>query len=413
MPAPRLVRPLAVVLPALALVVPAAVASPSGGAVTALPPVVRTAGVSTSVSCPDTATVDWANPSVLLDDDAVTVRAYRGRQQGGRDLKVTVAAAHPGQFRLVSRGAGVAGMTRTASGTTATIPGALVATNGGYFWRGSYRREWSKGTQVRDGRVFYMKAGPTRYVGTDAAGGVSKGWTQVRGRAVATADAHGPGVSLPVAAVNAAPAGNGVAVYTREWSNAVARSGGTWEVYVRGGVVVASAPSVRAVLAGSPAAENRFVVRGAGTAVAQLRRIKAGQPMTYTARAVDRADGRTIVDATVGGTTLLVSGKVWIGCSRVPIRPRTMVAWNRYDGRFWLVTASGGANASKYGMYVGASYHQMALIGKRLGASDAVLVDGGGSTTMVVRTPAGGLRRVDGPFTAQRSISDVLAIVPR
>ena len=413
MPAPRAVRPLAAVLPALAMLVPAALAAPSTGAVTALPPVERTAGWSSYASCPDAVSVDWANPSLLLDDDAVTVRAYKGRQQGGRDLKVTVAAAHPGRYKLVARGAAVAGRTRTASGTTATIPGALVATNGGYFWRGAVRREWSKGTQVRDGRVFYQKAGWTRYVGADAAGTVTKGWTHVRGRAVATADSHGPAVSLPVVAVNAPPAGDGVAVYTREWSNAVSRTGGTWEVYVRSGVVVASAPSVSAVLAGSPAAENRFVVRGSGSAVAQLRRIKAGQPMTYTARAVEQADGRTIVDATVGGTTLLVSGKVWIGCSRVPIRPRTMVAWNRYDGRFWLVTASGGANASRYGMYVGASYHQMALIGKRLGASDAVLVDGGGSTTMVVRTPSGGLRRVDGPFTAQRSISDVLAIVPR
>ena len=413
MPAPRAVRPLAAVLPALALLVPAAVPAGAGGTATALPPLQRTAGWSATASCPDTPSVDWAHPTVLRDDDAVTVRSYKGRQQGGRDLKVTVAAAHPGQYRLVARGASLVGRTRTATGTTATIPGALVAVNGGYFWRGNVGKEWSKGTQVRDGRVFYMKAGQTRYVGVDRAGVVTKGWTKVAGRAVAQADGHGPRVSLPVVAVNAAPAGNGVAVYTREWNSRNGRSGGAWEVYVRNGVVVASATRVRAGLTGSPAAEDRFVVRGTGSAVARLRQVKVGQPMTYTARAVEQKDGTTVVEATVGGTTLIVKGKVWIGCSRVPIRPRTMVAWNRYDGRLWLVTASGGANAARYGMYVGASYHQMALIGKRLGASDAVLVDGGGSTTMVVRTPAGGLRRVDGPFTSQRSISDVLAIVPR
>jgi hypothetical protein len=349
---------------------------------------------------------------VVRDHAAVTVRRYRGRQQGGRDLTLTVAAAHPGHYRLVARGAPLVGGTRTTSATTATVPDAVVAVNGGYFWRGDVRREWSKGAQVRDGKVFFMKAGLTHHLGVDASGAVTKGWTKVAGRAVAQADGYGPRVSLPVVAVNAAPAGGGVAVYTREWNDRNARSGGTWEVYVRNGVVVASRPRVGAVLTGSPVAQGRFVVRGAGTAIAQLRRIRPGQPMTYTARAVRALLGTTVVDATVSGTTLLVKGELKVRCERVPIRPRTMVAWNRNDGRLWLVTASGGANAGRYGIYVGASYHQMALFARRLGASDAALVDGGGSTTMVVRTPAGALRRVDGPFTSQRSVSDALAIVP-
>ena len=416
MPAPRAVRPLAAVLPALALLVPAAVALPAGSAppaVTALPPVQRTGGWSAYASCPDTPSVDWASPTLVRDTAAVTVRRYQGRQQGGRDLTLTVAAAHPGQFRLVARGATVVGRTRTTTETTSTIPDAVVAVNGGYFWRGDVGREWSKGAQVRDGRVFFMRAGLTHHLGMDATGAVTKGWAKVAGRAVAQADGHGPRVSLPVVAVNAAPAGGGVAVYTREWNDRNDRSGGSWEVYVRGGVVVSSSPSAGAVLTGSPAAQNRFVLRGAGSAVDQLRRIRPGQPMTYTARAVEARLGGTIRDATVGGTTLLVKGELRVSCSRVPIRPRTMVAWNRNDGRLWLVTASGGADAGAYGIYVGASYHQMALFARRLGASDASLVDGGGSTTMVVRTPAGVLRRVDGPFTGQRSISDVLAIVPK
>ena len=112
----------------------------------------------------------------------------------------------------------------------------------------------------------------------------------------------------------------------------------------------------------------------------------------------------------MAGTTVLADGRTWVTCERDTIRPRTMVAWHRRSGAVWLVTVSGGAGSWPFGVFVGASHHQMAAVARGLGATDAVLVDGGGSTTMVLRTASGALRRVDGPFVTQRDLPDILAI---
>jgi len=199
-------------------------------------------------------------------------------------------------------------------------------------------------------------------------------------------------------------------VYTRGWDGDLPRGPGGWEVLVRRGVAVASGPSVRAALAGSPAAENRFVVRATGSAVVALEQVRVGLRVSYTARAVT-ADGRTVVDSTMSGTTLLADGRLRVSCTTAPIRPRTMLAWHRRTGALWLVTAN-GTDTARYGMFVGASYHQMALVAQRLGATDAVLVDGGGSTTMVARVP-GALRRVDRPGSIERAVPDAVGIVRR
>ncbi|WP_088289602.1 phosphodiester glycosidase family protein [Kineosporia sp. A_224] len=365
--------------------------------------------VSPWVSCPDAFTVDWAHPKVVLDDDAVTVRQYSAAQQGGRVSTVTVAAAHRGSSRLVARGAPLIGGVRTTSGSMRPSPTLVVGVNGGYFWRGEPGREWSKGTQVRRGRVLHAPAGRTRYVGNETTGAVSKGLAHVSGSVTVRATATAPAVRLPVVAVNSAASGNGVAVYTREWSNAQPRTGGTWEVAVRRGVVVASGRRVTTRLGGTAAAENRFVVRASGTAAAALRRVRVGQRAAYTARAVTDTGG-VVAESTVAGTTLLADGRQWIRCAKDTVRPRTMVAWDRRTGAVWLVTVSGGTGSWRYGVFVGASHHQMAAVARGLRATDAVLLDGGGSTTMVLRTASGALRRVDGPFVTQRELPDILAI---
>ncbi len=421
MPTPRLVVPAAVMASALALAVAAAsVTSPSaaataGGApgprVAPAAPVTSATEVSNRVSCPDPVPVDWARPRVLHSDPAVVVRRYTGRQQGGRDLVVTVAAGRARAYRLVARGPRVVGTIRTTSASMAAAPTVVVGVNGGYFWRSDTGREFSKGTQVRAGRVFYHRAGETRYVGADVGGVVRRGVTHVEGSVVVRPRDTAPGARLPVVAVNSAPAGDGVAVYTNGWNGSDPRVVVGWELLVRRGVVIASGRSLRASLVESPAAERRFLVQASGGAVAALRRVRVGQRVTYTARAVDRA-GRVVTEATVSGTTLLVDGRVTVSCTRAPIRPRTMVAWNRRTGALWLVTATGGERTARFGMFVGASYRQMALVAQRLGATDAVLVDGGGSTTMVVRTRSG-LRRVDGPTGRQRAVPDILGIVAR
>ena len=73
-----------------------------------------------------------------------------------------------------------------------------------------------------------------------------------------------------------------------------------------------------------------------------------------------------------------------------------------------VVTVSGRAvvNGTMYG---GATHHQMPTYLRQLGAYRAVGLDGGGSTTMYVRsTTTGAPYRVDRPSTSLRAVPNAL-----
>jgi hypothetical protein len=105
-----------------------------------------------------------------------------------------------------------------------------------------------------------------------------------------------------------------------------------------------------------------------------------------------------VLDA-IGGSPVLVQGGAVVesavngtdGFSRR--NPRTAVG-HRADGTVLLVTVSGrGADGS-----VGMTLRELAALFVRLGASDALNLDGGGSTTMVIggelqNVPSDGLER--------------------
>jgi exopolysaccharide biosynthesis protein len=112
---------------------------------------------------------------------------------------------------------------------------------------------------------------------------------------------------------------------------------------------------------------------------------------------------------------VLRAGRVLVGCSGVGAlsRPRTLVAWNAGRTRLWLVTVNGRGSASPVSRY-GATYRQVADAVRSLGATDAVMVDGGGSTTMALRGGDGRVRRVDAPAgTPQRPVPDGLVLIRR
>jgi hypothetical protein len=111
---------------------------------------------------------------------------------------------------------------------------------------------------------------------------------------------------------------------------------------------------------------------------------------------------------------MLRAGRVVATCtgSARESRPRTLVAWNADRSRVWLLTVDGrgsGAPVSRYG----ATYRQIAEVARALGASDAVMLDGGGSTTMALRGCDGRVRRVDAPPSApQRPVPNGLVLIP-
>ena len=82
------------------------------------------------------------------------------------------------------------------------------------------------------------------------------------------------------------------------------------------------------------------------------------------------------------------------------IRPRTAIGWNNATGDAWLVTTSSGQDLNDFGFRMGGStVHQVFDWLKMLGATDAVAVDGGGSTTMFIQDGSG-LKRQDIPDSA-------------
>jgi Phosphodiester glycosidase/SPOR domain len=85
--------------------------------------------------------------------------------------------------------------------------------------------------------------------------------------------------------------------------------------------------------------------------------------------------------------------------------PRTLAGVTR-DGRLLLVAVDGRAP----GYSAGLNFLEEALVMRALGASDAVNLDGGGSTTMTVR---GNVVTRPSDATGERPIGDALVVAPR
>jgi hypothetical protein len=85
--------------------------------------------------------------------------------------------------------------------------------------------------------------------------------------------------------------------------------------------------------------------------------------------------------------------------------PRTMFGVDR-AGYAWLVTVDGRQPDASAGM----TLLELQRLAKRIGLTDALNLDGGGSTTMVI---AGNIVNQPSEATGPRTVSDVLLVLPR
>lgn len=85
--------------------------------------------------------------------------------------------------------------------------------------------------------------------------------------------------------------------------------------------------------------------------------------------------------------------------------PRTFVAVNRDRSKLWLCTVDGRQEAS-----IGMTFDDMAEFLLSLGAWDALNLDGGGSTAMVVK---GAVVNKPSDLTGERAVANVLLLVER
>jgi hypothetical protein len=137
------------------------------------------------------------------------------------------------------------------------------------------------------------------------------------------------------------------------------------------------------------------------SAVSTALRFKAGDEITLS-RAFQAQSNHQFVTAAGRGPRIVQGGKlIWI-CAQhnKEHRPRSAIGWNQ-DGQVWLMTSSRGYDAFDFGYRQGGSTSsQMAMWLMSLGATDAVLLDGGGSTTMQINKPDIGWQRFDLPDSA-------------
>ncbi len=105
----------------------------------------------------------------------------------------------------------------------------------------------------------------------------------------------------------------------------------------------------------------------------------------------------------IGGNRMLLQNGVYSGGSNTDIHPRTAAGFNADSTVLYLMTVDGRQPSSR-----GMSYREIADFMKSLGASHVINLDGGGSTTMVVR---GDIENSPSDVAGERSVANALMAI--
>lgn len=211
----------------------------------------------------------------------------------------------------------------------------------------------------------------------------------------------------------------GLTVYTYSWGR-TAHPAGPVSVVLQGGKVVAKRTGTAAKL---PPASGQFVVTApSGAMSTALSRVRIGASAVVTMREI----GTTVWDAyphqkVSSPTGMLMAGGTLVkyGVNNITscvgdgedVRPRTVIGFLP-NGDLLVVAISGRATVAGV-RWGGATNHQAADYLVRLGARIATKLDGGTSTTLLVRRTVGGpLERLDRSGTEyMRPTPDSLAFL--
>ncbi|MFF4548699.1 phosphodiester glycosidase family protein [Streptomyces sp. NPDC001435] len=201
--------------------------------------------------------------------------------------------------------------------------------------------------------------------------------------------AEGP---LPIRGLNqyALPVGS-VGAYTARWGSvsrmratcgtdtdrAAACSKDTYEVTVRGGQVVSASTTPGK----GPIGAGTTVLVGREAGAQQLRKLSLGERVSVSTRLLPSAS-KTPYRFALGGYPVLRDGQPLAGLDNATAAVRTAVGFAS-GGRRLVLFALDGAPAYRSGMTIAEVAAQM----RKLGSTDAFSLDGGGSTTLVARTP--------------------------
>ncbi|NRQ38448.1 phosphodiester glycosidase family protein [Nonomuraea sp. NN258] len=221
------------------------------------------------------------------------------------------------------------------------------------------------------------------------------------------------GEKLAVNGVNRAAATDELVLYTEEYGAKTPNDNGSDVVLDANGKVVKLVP------AGGKVPAGMRVLHGSGLASDWLNEHAwEGWTVKVDTKVVDVRTGKSLkltpdLNIIAGGVGLVRNGKVKITAKRdghdsinmiLRRHPRTLVGTTR-NGSLILATIDG----RKPGVTVGANFLEAARMMRWLGATQAINLDGGGSTSMVV-----GGKVVNQPSDGrERGIGDALLVLPQ
>jgi Phosphodiester glycosidase len=180
-------------------------------------------------------------------------------------------------------------------------------------------------------------------------------------------------------AFNSTIGDNRLGAYTPQWGpgrRTFFAGAGSIEVLVTDGRVAEVRPQATA----QPVPDGGLVLVGRGAAAQWLAQAQVDEPVNLTYAA--KTNAASPFGFALGGGGVLVRDGVVLPQSDNTDKPRTAIGWRDRGRTLLLLAVDGGQAYSR-----GATFQEVADLLGRAGAEDAMMLDGGGSTTMVARTP--------------------------
>ena len=328
---------------------------------------------------------------------------WDGRSQTAEVQRMVMPAkAAP---RLVTKKLGTLGQLRTQLESPKGNRG-IAAVNGDFFY--GYRIEGRtvylpRNASITKGRPIRLGPDRTRVVGVDKDGNPFDGEVGVTGTVVRGSQ------TFEIDSVNwQTVSDSAVAVYTPAWADTslAPRPAGAVEWVVKKSEIIA----VRTGSATGQTVQPGTKVIAFGSRHADAaRRATKGSPVSVTITQ-ETAGGVAFRDAIGRRNALVDAGKVALPCASkwYDARPRTTVGWDSHGT--WMTLTLPGTGYDRSGYRIGGlGLAQEANVAVALGFVEADELDGGGSTTAVIRRADGDWDRVDDPDSLwQRPIPNSL-----
>ena len=217
-------------------------------------------------------------------------------------------------------------------------------------------------------------------------------------------------VTIPIGALNYHNiTGTEADAFDAYWSGGAVPRGGATVVYANGKITsVSRHGSSAAVPAGST------VIQLPNKIARRARAIHVGDTATLDL-SLKTQSGVTFTEALGHGSYVLQDGVIHASCTWAAEtdRPRTLLGWDDTGHIYMLVSTSGRPDTWGGYRVGGATINEMTTWLKAMGATNAVNLDGGGSTILVTKK-SGAFRRIDLPKnTYRRPVPNAVALIAR